>query len=59
MTAGTRAIGILRRAGIEHQVHAYAAPERHGRDRDARPAYGADAAAARGVPPERVCTTLA
>jgi Cys-tRNA(Pro)/Cys-tRNA(Cys) deacylase len=59
MTAGTRAIDVLRRAGIEHQVHTYAAPERHGRDRDARPAYGADAAAALGIPPERVCKTLA
>jgi Cys-tRNA(Pro)/Cys-tRNA(Cys) deacylase len=59
MTAGTRAIDILRRAGIEHRVHAYAAPERHGRDRDARPAYGVDAAVALGVPPERLCKTLA
>src|SRR4051794_9409012 len=59
MTAGTRAIDILRRAGIEHRVHAYAEPARHGRDRDARPAYGVEAAVALGVPPERVCKTLA
>jgi Cys-tRNA(Pro)/Cys-tRNA(Cys) deacylase len=59
MTAGTRAIDILRRAGIEHQVHTYAALERHGRERDGRPAYGLDAAAALGVPAERLCKTLA
>src|SRR3954451_12519193 len=59
MTPSTRALDILRRAGIEHRVHTYAAPDRHGRRRDARPAYGADAAAALGVPPERLCKTLA
>jgi Cys-tRNA(Pro)/Cys-tRNA(Cys) deacylase len=52
-------VDVLRRAGVEHRVHTYAAPERHGRDREARPAYGADAAAALGVPPERLCKTLA
>jgi Cys-tRNA(Pro)/Cys-tRNA(Cys) deacylase len=59
MSAGTRAIDIVRRARVEHRVHTYAAPERHGRDRDVRPAYGSDAAAALGVRSERVCKTLA
>jgi Cys-tRNA(Pro)/Cys-tRNA(Cys) deacylase len=59
VSAGTRAVELLRRAGIEHHVHTYVAPERHGRDRDSRPAYGADAATALGVPPGRVCKTLA
>jgi Cys-tRNA(Pro)/Cys-tRNA(Cys) deacylase len=59
VSAGTRAVDILRRAGVEHRVHAYEAPERHGRERDTRPSYGTDAAAALGVAPARVCKTLA
>ena len=59
MSAGTRAVEILHRAGIDHRVHSYTTPERHGRERDARPTYGTDAAAALGVAPERVCKTLA
>lgn len=55
---GTRAIELVRRAGIAHRVHAYAAAERHGRDRAARPAYGPEAATALGVEPERVYKTL-
>lgn len=55
---GTRAIELVRRAGIDHRVHAYAATERHGRDRAARPAYGLEAATALGVAPERVYKTL-
>jgi Cys-tRNA(Pro)/Cys-tRNA(Cys) deacylase len=55
---GTRAIEIVRRAGIDHHVHAYELPERHGRDRDARPSYGVEAAEALGVPPDRVYKTL-
>ena len=55
---GTRAIEIVRRAGIDHHVHAYELPDRHGRDRDVRPAYGVEAAEALGVPPDRVFKTL-
>jgi Cys-tRNA(Pro)/Cys-tRNA(Cys) deacylase len=55
---GTRAIEIVRRAGIDHQVHAYKLPDRYGRDRDARPSYGVEAAEALGVPPDRVYKTL-
>ena len=59
MTAtGTRAIELVRRAGIEHRVHAYRPAERHGSARQARPAYGMDAAAALGVEPERIYKTL-
>src|SRR5215213_3183517 len=59
VTVGTRALDILRRAGVEHRVHTYTARERHGRERDERPSYGLDAAAALGVGPDRVCKTLA
>lgn len=59
MTAtGTRAIELVRRAGIDHRIHAYAPAERHGRDRAARPAYGLEAAEALGVAPERMFKTL-
>jgi Cys-tRNA(Pro)/Cys-tRNA(Cys) deacylase len=58
VSVGTRALDIVRAAGIAHTVHTYAAPEPHGRDRAARPAYGLDAAAALGVAPERVFKTL-
>lgn len=57
--AGTRALDLVRRVGIAHEVHAYEAPVRHGRERDLRPRYGADAAAALGVPEARVFKTLA
>ena len=56
--AGTPALERLRAAGIAHQVHEYAAPERHGRERDARPAFGDDAVAALGVDAHRVFKTL-
>lgn len=55
---GTRALDELRRAGVAHTVHEYAAPERSGRERDARPSYGEDAAAALGVDPARIHKTL-
>ena len=55
---GTRAIELLRRAGIDHRVHAYDATERHGRARDGRPAYGLEAAEALGVAADRVYKTL-
>ena len=56
---GTPAIELVTRAGVGHRVHANTPPERHGRDRDARPRYGTDAAAALGVEPGRVFKTLA
>lgn len=59
MTAApTPAIEIVQRSGVAYAVHEYALPDRHGRDRDARPAYGIEAAAALGVPPDRVLKTL-
>jgi Cys-tRNA(Pro)/Cys-tRNA(Cys) deacylase len=59
MTAGpTRAIELVRRAGIEHRVHEYQPPERHGRAHGTRPAYGLEAAEALGVEPERIYKTL-
>lgn len=56
--AGTRALEVVAASGVAHRVHAYAPPERHGRARDARPAYGVDAAAALGVDPKRIFKTL-
>jgi Cys-tRNA(Pro)/Cys-tRNA(Cys) deacylase len=58
-TIATRALDLLVRAGVAHRVHAYDAPERHGRDRDRRPPYGSDAAEALGVDAGRVHKTLA
>jgi Cys-tRNA(Pro)/Cys-tRNA(Cys) deacylase len=58
-TVGTRALELVTRAGVAHRVHAYASPERHGRERDERPTYGADAASALGVEPARIFKTLA
>ena len=59
MTAiGTPAIEIVRRAGVTHRVHAYELADRHGRERDARPTYGVEAAEALGVSPDRVYKTL-
>jgi Cys-tRNA(Pro)/Cys-tRNA(Cys) deacylase len=55
---GTRATELVRRAGIDHRVHAYTPGERHGRDRDVRPAYGLEAAAALQIEPERMYKTL-
>jgi Cys-tRNA(Pro)/Cys-tRNA(Cys) deacylase len=56
---GTPALRALAIAGITHVVHEYAAPEPAGaRDRDARPHYGQDAAAALGVEPGRIFKTL-
>ncbi len=54
----TPATELLRRSGIPHRVHAYRLPERHGRERDLRPDYGREAAAALDVDPGRVCKTL-
>src|SRR3954453_18978295 len=58
-TIPTRALDVLTRAGVAHRVHAYDAPERHGRARDRRPAYGVEAAEALGVDAGRVHKTLA
>jgi Cys-tRNA(Pro)/Cys-tRNA(Cys) deacylase len=59
VTAGaTPAIELVRRAGVVHRVHEYEPPERHGRDRDARPSYGLEAAAVLGIPRERMFKTL-
>jgi Cys-tRNA(Pro)/Cys-tRNA(Cys) deacylase len=55
---GTRAIDALKRAGIAHAVVAYGPPGTAGRAREHRPAYGAAAAAALGIPPDRICKTL-
>lgn len=55
---GTPATEALRRAGIAHQIHEYAPPARRGRERDERPNYGVEAAAALGVEPGRVFKTL-
>ena len=56
---GTPALAALAAAGTAHVVHEYEAPEPAGaRDRDARPHYGLDAAAALGVDPERIFKTL-
>jgi len=54
----TPAIDIVRRAGVVHTIHEYELPERHGRDREARPSYGLEAAAALGVEPARMFKTL-
>ena len=56
--SATRATAIVRRASVEHRIHEYTLPARHGRERDSRPAYGLEAAMALGVPPERVFKTL-
>jgi Cys-tRNA(Pro)/Cys-tRNA(Cys) deacylase len=56
--SATRATAIVERARVEHRIHVYTLPERHGRERGSRPAYGLEAATALGVPPERVFKTL-
>jgi Cys-tRNA(Pro)/Cys-tRNA(Cys) deacylase len=57
-TAPTPAIARLQQAGIAHRVRAYELPERHGRERDERPDYGLEAAAALGIEPARMGKTL-
>ena len=54
----TPATELLRRSGTPHRIHEYRPAQRHGRERDARPDYGHEAAAALGVDPARVCKTL-
>ena len=55
---GTRALDVLRRAGVAHRIHAYEPPEATGRERDRLPAYGTDAATALGIDPDRIQKTL-
>jgi Cys-tRNA(Pro)/Cys-tRNA(Cys) deacylase len=43
---------------MDHRVHAYEPTARHGRERDARPSYGREAAAALGLDPGRIFKTL-
>lgn len=54
MSGGTPALTHLRRAGIPHRVHEYAADEKSGD----RVAYGVAAATALGVEPARMFKTL-
>ena len=55
----TRALDLIVRAGVPHRIHEYEPVERHGRDRERRPAYGSDAAMTLGIDPARVHKTLA
>ena len=55
---GSPAIDLVRRAGVDHRVHEYTPSERHGRARDDRPEFGAEAATALGVDPARMFKTL-
>jgi len=55
----TRALDLIAKAGVAHKIHEYEPADRHGRDRDRRPAYGLDAVAALGADPGRVFKTLA
>ena len=57
-TAATRATASAIEAGVAHRVHVYELPARRGRERDARPSYGPDAALALGVDPGRLFKTL-
>ena len=59
MSSGaTPAIELVRRAGVEHTVHEYELPERHGREREERPSSGLEAAGVLGIPPHRMFKTL-
>jgi Cys-tRNA(Pro)/Cys-tRNA(Cys) deacylase len=55
---GTRAVEVVRAAGVTHALHEYAAPEPRGHARGRRPSYGIEAAAALGLDPARVLKTL-
>lgn len=57
-TVATPAVAHLLRLRIAHSVHAYEAPDRHGRARAERPGYGVEAAAALGIDPDRMGKTL-
>lgn len=58
MAAATPGIERLLKAGVGHVLRMYVPAERHGRERDERPSYGVEAAAALGVDPARVLKTL-
>jgi Cys-tRNA(Pro)/Cys-tRNA(Cys) deacylase len=55
---GTRALDLLRRERIAHDVREYEAVATPGRARGERPAYGLEAARALGVDPARVFKTI-
>ncbi|HEX6868669.1 MAG TPA: aminoacyl-tRNA deacylase [Candidatus Limnocylindrales bacterium] len=55
----TRALDLIARAGVPHRVLEYEPADRHGRDRERRPDYGSDAAAALGMDRRLVHKTLA
>ena len=55
---GTRPLELLREAGVVHRAHEYRLPSKTGRERDARPNYGLEAAEALGLPPAVVFKTL-
>jgi Cys-tRNA(Pro)/Cys-tRNA(Cys) deacylase len=57
-TKGTPATDVLRRAGIAHQVHEYEARPTGRAERGAHVPYGRVAAAALGIPEERIFKTL-
>jgi Cys-tRNA(Pro)/Cys-tRNA(Cys) deacylase len=58
MTAGTRALDELRRAGVRHHVREYEPRESGGAARGRRPAWGEEAVAALSADPEQVHKTL-
>jgi Cys-tRNA(Pro)/Cys-tRNA(Cys) deacylase len=55
---GTRALDVLRRAGVAHDVREYEPASPSGRARGERPAYGLEAVRALGVEPGRVFKTI-
>jgi Cys-tRNA(Pro)/Cys-tRNA(Cys) deacylase len=56
---GTPALAALGTAGIPHRLHEYEpGAAASGRERDRRPRYGADTAAALGIDPARIFKTL-
>lgn len=55
---GTRALEVVRAAGIDHAVEEYEVPARAARERDRRPSWALEAAAALGLDPARVFKTL-
>ncbi len=55
---GTPALVAVRAAGVAHLVHEYEAADSAAGDRDRRPHYGLDAAAALGLEPARIFKTL-
>jgi Cys-tRNA(Pro)/Cys-tRNA(Cys) deacylase len=58
MAGGTRALDVVRRAGIDHETHEYEAGSARGEERARRPAYGDEAAAALDVDLARIHKTL-